>query len=133
MVNFGRKTAILMLSLILFVTLLTSTVLATNASDVASRFSDGQKKIICIAHRGDWHSFPENSAEAVNAAAEYDAVSIDVRLTSDGKPILMADETIDRMLVDGEGKPVSGNVSSFTLAQLKALYLRKANGGADKK
>ena len=45
----------------------------------------------------------------------------------------MADETIDRMLVDGEGKPVSGNVSSFTLAQLKALYLRKANGGADKK
>lgn len=133
MVNFGRKTAILMLSLILFVTLLTSTVLATNASDVASRFSDGQEKIICIAHRGDWHSFPENSAEAVNAAAEYDAVSIDVRLTSDGKPILMADETIDRMLVDGEGKPVSGNVSSFTLAQLKALYLRKANGGADKK
>lgn len=133
MVNFGRKTAILMLSLILFVTLLTSTVLATNASDVASRFSDGQEKILCIAHRGDWHSFPENSAEAVNAAAEYDAVSIDVRLTSDGKPILMADETIDRMLVDGEGKPVSGNVSSFTLAQLKALYLRKANGGADKK
>lgn len=133
MVNFGRKTAVLMLSLILFVTLLTSTVLATNASDVASRFSDGQEKIICIAHRGDWHSFPENSAEAVNAAAEYDAVSIDVRLTSDGKPILMADETIDRMLVDGEGKPVSGNVSSFTLAQLKALYLRKANGGADKK
>lgn len=132
MVNFGRKTAILMLSLILFVTLLTSTVLATNASDVASRFSDGQEKIICIAHRGDWHSFPENSAEAVNAAAEYDAVSVDVRLTSDGKPILMADETVDRMLVDGEGKPVSGNVSSFTLAQLKALYLRKANGGADK-
>lgn len=132
MVNFSRKTAVLMLSLILFVTLLTSTVLATNASDVASRFSDGQKKIICIAHRGDWHSFPENSAEAVNAAAEYDAVSVDVRLTSDGKPILMADETVDRMLVDGEGKPVSGNVSSFTLAQLKALYLRKANGGADK-
>ena len=132
MVNFSRKTAVLMLSLIFFVTLLTSTVLATNASDVASRFSDGQKKIICIAHRGDWHSFPENSAEAVNAAAEYDAVSVDVRLTSDGKPILMADETVDRMLVDGEGKPVSGNVSSFTLAQLKALYLRKANGGADK-
>ncbi len=133
MVNFGRKTAALMLSLILFVTLLTSAVSATNASDIASSFSDGQKKIICIAHRGDWHSFPENSAEAVNAAAEYDAVSVDIRLTSDGEPVLMADETVDRMLVDGESKPVSGNVSSFTLAQLKELYLREANGGTDKR
>ena len=71
MVNFGRKTAILMLSLILFVTLLTSTVLATNASDVASRFSDGQEKIICIAHRGDWHSFPERQSTPPQNMTQY--------------------------------------------------------------
>lgn len=133
MVNIWKKTAIIILSLILFTALSVSSVIAADASDIASDFSDGKKNIICIAHRGDWHSFPENSAEAINAAAEYDAVSVDVRLTADGKPVLMADEKVDRMSVDGEGKSVSGKVSSFTLAQLKELYLRESNGGTDKK
>lgn len=133
MVNIWKKTAIFILSLILFTALSVSSAIAADASDIASDFSDGKKNIICIAHRGDWHSFPENSAEAINAAAEYDAVSVDIRLTSDGKPVLMADEKVDRMSVDGEGKSVSGKVSSFTLAQLKELYLRESNGGTDKK
>lgn len=133
MVNIWKKTAIFILSLILFTALSVSSVIAADASDIASDFSDGKKNIICIAHRGDWHSFPENSAEAINAAAEYDAVSVDIRLTADGKPVLMADEKVDRMSVDGEGKSVSGKVSSFTLAQLKELYLRESNGGTDKK
>lgn len=133
MVNIWKKTAIFILSLILFTALSVSSAIAVDASDIASDFSDGKKNIICIAHRGDWHSFPENSAEAINAAAEYDAVSVDVRLTADGKPVLMADEKVDRMSVDGEGKSVSGKVSSFTLAQLKELYLRESNGGTDKK
>jgi len=133
MVNIWKKTAISILSLILFTALSVSSAIAADASDIASDFSDGKKNIICIAHRGDWHSFPENSAEAINAAAEYDAVSVDIRLTADGKPVLMADEKVDRMSVDGEGKSVSGKVSSFTLAQLKELYLRESNGGTDKK
>ena len=133
MVNIWKKTAIFILSLILFTALSVSSAIAADASEIASDFSDGKKNIICIAHRGDWHSFPENSAEAINAAAEYDAVSVDIRLTADGKPVLMADEKVDRMSVDGEGKSVSGKVSSFTLAQLKELYLRESNGGTDKK
>ena len=133
MVNIWKKTAIFILSLILFTALSVSSVIAADASDIASDFSDGKNNIICIAHRGDWHSFPENSSEAINAAAEYDAVSVDIRLTADGKPVLMADEKVDRMSVDGEGKSVSGKVSSFTLAQLKELYLRESNGGTDKK
>ncbi len=133
MVNIWKKTAFFILSFILFTALSVSSAIAADASDIASDFSDGKKNIICIAHRGDWHSFPENSAEAINAAAEYDAVSVDIRLTADGKPVLMADEKVDRMSVDSEGKSVSGKVSSFTLAQLKELYLRESNGGTDKK
>ena len=133
MVNIWKKTAIFILSFILFTALSVSSAIAADASDIASDFSDGKKNIICIAHRGDWHNFPENSAEAINAAAEYDAVSVDIRLTADGKPVLMADEKVDRMSVDSEGKSVSGKVSSFTLAQLKELYLRESNGGTDKK
>lgn len=133
MVNIWKKTAIFILSFILFTALSVSSAIAADASDIASDFSDGKKNIICIAHRGDWHSFPENSAEAINAAAEYDAVSVDIRLTADSKPVLMADEKVGRMSVDSEGKSVSGKVSSFTLAQLKELYLRESNGGTDKK
>lgn len=133
MVNIWKKTAIFILPFILFTALSVSSAIAADASDIASDFSDGKKNIICIAHRGDWHSFPENSAEAINAAAEYDAVSVDIRLTADSKPVLMADEKVDRMSVDSEGKSVSGKVSSFTLAQLKELYLRESNGGTDKK
>ena len=106
MVNIWKKTAIFILSFILFTALSVSSAIAADASDIASDFSDGKKNIICIAHRGDWHSFPENSAEAINAAAEYDAVSVDIRLTADGKPVLMADEKVDRMSVDSEGKSV---------------------------
>ena len=133
MVNFGKKTAIIVLIMTLFVAFCAFSASAANASDIVDDIHDGEGNIICIAHRGDWHSFPENSAEAVNAAAEYDVVSVDVRLTSDGKPVLMADETVDRTAVDGEGNSVSGKVSSFTLAQLKELYLREGNGGTDKK
>lgn len=132
MVNFCKKTAFLMLIIILSVTILAPCASALDSAETVKSLSDGGEKIICIAHRGDWHSFPENSAEAVNAALDYDAVSVDVKLSSDGVPILMADETVDRMCVNSENKPVSGTVSSFTFAQLSEMYLRDGNGGTDK-
>ena len=88
--------------------------------------------IICISHRGDWHSYPENSAEAVRAAVQYGAVSVDVRVTEDGKAVLMADETTDRMVADANGKTISSSVADMTLAELTSLYLRAENGGEDK-
>lgn len=132
MVNFCKKTAFFMLILILSVTILAPCVSALDSVEAVKSLSDGGEKIICIAHRGDWHSFPENSAEAVNAALEYDAVSVDVKLSSDGIPVLMADETVDRMCVDSDSKPISGTVSSFTFAQLGEMYLREDNGGTNK-
>lgn len=91
-------------------------------------FKNYGSPIVCVAHRGDWHSYPENSAEAVKTAAEYGVVSVDVKITSDGKAVLMADDTLDRMCVDGSGKTVSGNVNSYTLAEIKEMFLRNANG-----
>ena len=132
MVNFCKKTAFLLLSLIFFTLSALPVAFASDASETAKSFSNGGSEIICIAHRGDWHSFPENSVEAVNAALDFDAVSVDVRLTSDGKPVAMADETVDRMCVNPDGSSVKGAVSSFTLAQLKEFFLRESNGGSDK-
>jgi glycerophosphoryl diester phosphodiesterase len=70
-----------------------------------------------VAHRGWAARFPENTLlaleEAVSAGARY--VEIDVQLSSDGRPVLFHDRTLDRMC--GVGGPVHGR----TLAELRAL------------
>lgn len=105
---------------------------AANADETVKNLQEHNNKIICIAHRGDWHNYPENSIEAINSARQFDAISVDVKLTSDGKPVLMADNTVDRMCVDESGKSVSGEVSAFTAAEIQSFFLRERNGSADK-
>lgn len=83
-------------------------------------------KILTAAHRGQWRDAPENSLPAIEAAFDDGAeiVELDVRLTSDGVPVLMHDETVDRT-TNGTGK-----VSSFTLAEIRELRLKEHLGGA---
>ncbi|SKC41591.1 glycerophosphodiester phosphodiesterase family protein [Krasilnikoviella flava] len=87
---------------------------------------DDDAKILTAAHRGQWRDAPENSLPAIEAAFDDGAeiVELDVRLTSDGVPVLMHDETVDRT-TDG-----SGAVSSFTLAEIRELRLKEHLGGA---
>lgn len=118
---------------LLFILTILAVVLSVNsfAIDAAQRiesFNSFNSEIILIAHRGDWHSFPENSVQAVQAARDYGIISVDVKLTSDGKAVLMADTTTDRMCVDEKGNTVTGSISSFSLTELAAMYLRAANG-----
>jgi glycerophosphoryl diester phosphodiesterase len=83
-------------------------------------------KILTAAHRGQWRDAPENSLPAITAAFDDGAeiVELDVRLTSDGVPVLMHDETVDRT-TNG-----TGTVSSFTLAEIRELRLKEHLGGA---
>lgn len=108
-----------------------SQALAYGSAEAVASFIKADSDIICIAHRGDVSSFPENSVEAVGAAAEYNMVSVDVRLTSDGKAVLMADETTVRMCVDARGNTFSGKVSEMSSEELGRLFLRQAHGGKD--
>lgn len=60
-----------------------------------------------LAHRGDWRHAPENSIAALEAALAVpgcDGVEFDVRLSSDGVPVLVHDETLER--VQGRSEPV---------------------------
>ena len=57
-----KSASVLMILLMIFNIFATSVA----ATDIDS-FALGDE-IICISHRGDWHSYPENSAEAVKAA-----------------------------------------------------------------
>jgi glycerophosphoryl diester phosphodiesterase len=80
--------------------------------------------VFVIAHRGDWRSAPENSIPAIEKAAEIgvDMVEIDIQKTKDGNFVLMHDGNIDRA-TNGRG-----NISSYTVEQLKRFKLRYMDG-----
>ena len=53
-----------------------------------------------LAHRGDWRRAPENTMAAIEAALAVpgcDGVEFDVRLSADGVPVLLHDETLARV------------------------------------
>lgn len=53
-----------------------------------------------LAHRGDWRVAPENTPDALLAAMAVpgcDGVEFDVRLTADGIPVILHDETLARV------------------------------------
>jgi glycerophosphoryl diester phosphodiesterase len=67
---------------------------------------------------------PENSLSALRASIllGVDVAETDVRMTADGRVVLLHDSTVDRTL---EG---SGAVSDFTLAELQAMAVRPDPG-----
>jgi glycerophosphoryl diester phosphodiesterase len=75
------------------------------------------KRFVVIAHRGNSEAQPENTLPAMLSAFALgaDLVEVDVRLSRDGVPVLFHDATLDRT-TNGRG-----DLSSLTLAQLKAL------------
>ena len=79
-----------------------------------------------LAHRGDWRHAPENSIAALEAALGVpgcDGVEFDVRLSSDGVPVLLHDETLQR--VQGRPQPVD-EVSARQLEDLGVPTLADA-------
>jgi len=60
--------------------------------------------VLRLAHRGDWRRASENTLPAFRAALEVpacDGLEFDVRLASDGVPVLLHDETLARV----QGRP----------------------------
>ncbi|MFI9252785.1 glycerophosphodiester phosphodiesterase [Streptomyces sp. NPDC053069] len=55
--------------------------------------------VTAVAHRGDPYRFRENTVDSLRSALDQgaDAVEIDVRLTRDGVPVLLHDETLARL------------------------------------
>ncbi len=72
---------------------------------------------INFSHRGGALEFPENTLYAYKRSVEIgaDVLEMDVYETADGELVVLHDATLERT-TDGEG-----DVSSFTVAQLKAL------------
>lgn len=71
-----------------------------------------------LAHRGDWRVGPENSLAAMRAALANpgcDGLEFDVRGSRDGVPILLHDETLERV----QGRPE--RPGDLTVDELAAL------------
>ena len=71
-----------------------------------------------LAHRGDWRHAPENTLPAMQAALEVPAcvgLEFDVQLSRDGVPILLHDDTLERV----QGRPEApGDLTADELAAL---------------
>ena len=76
-----------------------------------------------LAHRGDWRGAPENSLEALVAATRIpgcDGVEFDVRLSRDGVPVLLHDETL-RRVQRRPGRVDELDVAALALAGIPTL------------
>jgi glycerophosphoryl diester phosphodiesterase len=82
------------------------------------------KRVLVTAHRAAHDVHPENSMAAIERAIALgvDIIEIDVRLTKDGVPVLMHDDTVDRM-TNGKGK-----VKELGFAQVEQLRLKGSDG-----
>lgn len=71
------------------------------------------------AHRGYWKEAPENSILAIEKAIlnKIDYIEIDVRMTKDGKLVLMHNSTIDKV-TNGTGK-----VAGLTYDEIASFYM----------
>jgi glycerophosphoryl diester phosphodiesterase len=76
--------------------------------------------MIIIGHRGARFEAPENTLPGFRYALDLglSAVEFDIRMTSDGHLVVIHDATVDRT-TNG-----TGDVSSFTLAEIQALDAR---------
>ena len=81
----------------------------------------GNRELLISAHRGSpLKGYPENAVETFEHILSYHPclIECDLRLSQDGHIIMMHDETLERTTT-GEGQ-----VSDYTLAQLKQFFLK---------
>lgn len=74
-------------------------------------------KTLNFAHRGFRSKYPENTMLAFSKAAELmvDGIEFDVHLSSDGVPVIIHDESLDRTC------NISGLVKNFSFNELKKI------------
>lgn len=76
-----------------------------------------KRDTVVVAHRGLAPGYPENTLPAFRQALALgvDFIEVDLRMTKDGVPVIMHDDTLDRT-TDGKGE-----VGALTLAEIKKL------------
>jgi glycerophosphoryl diester phosphodiesterase len=103
-----------------------------NTDKVINTLKSGRKTdlIAACAHRGYWreNGVPENSLFAIQRAFDnkIEMVEIDIKMSSDGVPVLMHDWNLGRTTEFGMGR--NDLVSSYNNGTLQTLRLKDKNG-----
>lgn len=124
----GIKTALLLLFLIIIPLYPCITASAAKDGSTHKPSSLPDSRIICIASNGGRCEFPEGSLEAVLWGEQFGYVSVDVRLTKDGIPVISADDTASRMFCNEDGSSADFKISETGYDVIKELYLRNGSG-----
>lgn len=124
-----KKLLTFVISIFVVICSLSFAVSALNAKDSMDSYKNENGKVLCVSDRGDCVNYPENTAEGIIAAAKQgaDIVMCDVSVTSDSVPVLMNNDSFQKM-TDSD-KP---SVSSVTFAEISQLKLRQAHGGSNR-
>ncbi|NCC86348.1 MAG: glycerophosphodiester phosphodiesterase family protein [Clostridia bacterium] len=104
--------------------------------EIIFSFNNPNGRLMCVANKGNWRSFPENSLEGIQSCIDMgvDIVSVDIQRTKDGKFVLMSSDDLSRMCVLEDGRTATAKVSEETLEDIKEFYfLRDSRGGANAK
>lgn len=90
---------------------------ASARPSIPASLKEGRYQV--CAHRGYWKEAPENSIQAIEKAIsnKIDYIEIDVRMTKDGKLVLMHNSTIDKV-TNGTGK-----VSDLTYDEIASFSM----------
>lgn len=82
-----------------------------------------------LAHRGLWSEAPENTLEAMEAAARAgcEGVEIDIRMTADGEIAVLHDETMERITAGSPTGRRTERVDALCWEELAAMELPYAN------
>lgn len=116
----------LLITLLIYLGLAEPIFAQTNPSFSLLREKENKNEYVWVAaHRGDWIYAPENSIPALEHAIAFgaDMIETDVRLTKDGKIIMMHDYSVDRT-TDGKGM-----IADLTFDEIQKLHLRNNFGG----
>jgi len=103
-----------------------------NTDKVINTLKSGRKTdlVAVCAHRGYWreNGVPENSLRAIQRAFDnrIETVEIDIKMSSDGEPVLMHDWNLGRTTELGMGR--NDLVSSWPNGALQSLRLKDKNG-----
>ncbi len=75
--------------------------------------------LMVAAHRAAHHQYPENSLPAIQQTIDLgvDIVELDIRVTSDGIPVILHDQTVDRT-TNGEG-----DIEQLSYKEVRSFYL----------
>ncbi|MBF0442845.1 MAG: hypothetical protein HQK54_13145 [Oligoflexales bacterium] len=90
-----------------------------------SQETDKTDTIFIFGHRGDSLEYPENTVSSVRSAlGKVDGAEIDIQLTSDGKVVVLHDDTLQRTAASGQNldsRLLTSGINTLNWNQIKDI------------